>query len=183
MAKFSGFEKNRPETLEFCQNRRIWAVWGAKMAKFSGFEKTGLKPLNFIRIAEFELFGEPKWLNLAVLKKTGLNLAVLKKQAWNPWILSESQNLSCLGLAVLKKTGLKPLNFIKIAEFELFGEPKMLNLAVLKKNRPEALEFYQNRRIWGAKMAKFSGFEKKQAWNPWILSESENLRCLGSQNG
>ena len=71
------------------------------MAKFSGFEKTGLKPLNFIRIAEFELFGEPKWLNLAVLKKTGLkplnfiriaefelfgepkwlNLAVWKKQA------------------------------------------------------------------------------------------------------
>ena len=39
------------------------------MAKFSGFEKTALKPLNFIRIAEFELFGEPKWLNLAVLKK------------------------------------------------------------------------------------------------------------------
>ena len=39
------------------------------MAKFSGFEKTGLKPLNFIRIAEFELFGEPKWLNLAVLKQ------------------------------------------------------------------------------------------------------------------
>ena len=38
------------------------------MAKFSGFEKTGRKPLNFIRIAEFELFGEPKWLNLAVLK-------------------------------------------------------------------------------------------------------------------
>ena len=33
------------------------------MAKFSGFEKTGLKPLSFIRIAEFELFGEPKWLN------------------------------------------------------------------------------------------------------------------------
>ena len=27
------------------------------MAKFSGFEKTGLKPLNFIRIAKFELFG------------------------------------------------------------------------------------------------------------------------------
>ena len=40
------------------------------MAKFTGFQKkTGLKPLNFIRIAEFELFGEPKWLNLAVLKK------------------------------------------------------------------------------------------------------------------
>ena len=43
------------------------------MAKFSGFEKTGLKPLSFIRIAEFELFGEPKWLNLAVLKKQAGN--------------------------------------------------------------------------------------------------------------
>ena len=37
MAKFNGFE-SRPETLEFYQNRRIWAVWGAKMAKFNGFE-------------------------------------------------------------------------------------------------------------------------------------------------
>ena len=43
------------------------------MAKFSGFETTGLKPLNFIRIAEFELFGEPKWLNSAVLKKQAGN--------------------------------------------------------------------------------------------------------------
>ena len=37
MAKFHGFE-SRPETLEFYQNRRILAVWGAKMAKFHGFE-------------------------------------------------------------------------------------------------------------------------------------------------
>ena len=66
------------------------------MAKFSGFEKTGLKPLSFIRIAEFELFGEPKWLNSGFFLKPlnfiriefelfgepkWLNLAVLKKQA------------------------------------------------------------------------------------------------------
>ena len=48
------------------------------MAKFSGFEKTGLKPLNFIRIAEFELFGEPKWLNLTALSPPQANLRFLK---------------------------------------------------------------------------------------------------------
>ena len=43
------------------------------MAKFSGFEKTGLKPLNFIRIAEFELFGKPKWLTkFSGFEKIGL---------------------------------------------------------------------------------------------------------------
>ena len=65
MAKFSGFEKTGLKPLNFIRIAEF-ELFGEK---FSSFEKTGLKPLNFIRIAEFELFGEPKWLNLAVLKK------------------------------------------------------------------------------------------------------------------
>ena len=51
MAKFNGFE-SRPETLEFYQNRRIWAVWGAKVAKFNGFESSPVKSKIFEEPAE-----------------------------------------------------------------------------------------------------------------------------------
>ena len=37
------------------------------MAKFNGFESSVPEPFNFSRIAKFEPFGAPKWLNLTVL--------------------------------------------------------------------------------------------------------------------
>ena len=137
MAKFSGFEKKRPETLEFYQNRKIWVVWEAKMAKFSGFMRFWKKnrPETFEFYQNRRIWAvqgfyqnrriwavwEPKWLNLAVLKKTGL-----KPRIWAVW------------------------------------EAKMARFSGFEKNRPETLEFYQNRRIWavwGAKVAKFNGSE------------------------
>ena len=126
----------------------------------------GLKPLNFIRIVEFELFGTPKWLKLTVLNPGLKPLNFIK--------IAESKLFGApkwLNFTVLNP-GLKPLNFIKITEFELFGAPKWLNLT---ESRPETLQSYQNRRIWavwGAKMAKVNGFESR----PETLEFYQNRR-------
>ena len=158
---------------------------------------------NFLRIAKFELFGAPKWLNLPVLN-LGLSLQLSQnRKIWAVWgtkvakftsfesrpepsIFSESQNLSCLGRQSgqiyrfwIQAWG---FNFLRIAKFELFGAPKWLNLLVL--NLDLSLQFSQNRKIWavwGANVAKFTGFESRP--EPSIFSESQNLSCLGHQSG
>ena len=152
------------------------------------------EPLNFLRIAKFEPFGVPKskfngfesspawnhWIfqNHQIWTIWGAKVAKSNGVFWilpclNPWIFSESPNLSHLGcqsalnLTVLNHPLPEPLNFLRIAKFEPFGVPKCAKFNSFESSPAWTFEFSQNRQIWaiwGAKVAKFNGFESSPAW-------------------
>ena len=74
------------------------------MAKFHGFESRP-ETLNFIKIAEFELFGAPKWLNFTVLNPGLKPLNFIKIVEFERFGASKWLNFTVLN------PGLKPLNF------------------------------------------------------------------------
>ena len=153
VAKFNGFESSPAWTFEFFQNHQIWAIWVAKVAKFNGFESPLPEPLNFFKIAKFEPFGLPKWLNLTVLNPLPEPLIFFKITKFEPFGLPKWLNLT-----VLNPPLPEPLNFFKITKFEPFGVPKRLNLTVLKQNAA-TLGLSQRRKssaFWGAKLPSVS---------------------------
>ena len=111
---------------------QIWWFW--KINNFGDVFKTvlnpGLKPLNFIKIAEFELFGAPKWLNLTVLNPGLKPLNFIRIAEFELFGAPKRRNWAVLN------PGLKPLNFIWMG-------PMWLNLTALSPPRSN-LRFLKN---------------------------------------
>ena len=132
------------------------------MAKFHGFESSPAWTLDFFRIAKFEPFGVPKWLNLTVLNPP----------LPEPLNFSKSPNLSHLGWP----NGW----FFKITKFEPFG---VWGAKVAKFSGFESIawtiEFFEicKSAIWGAKVAKFNGFESSPAWTPEFFKITKFEPC------
>ena len=100
----------------------------------------------------------------------GPNLTVLNHPLPEPLNFLRIAKFEPFGVPKSKFNGFESspawtIEFFKITKFEPFGAPKWLNLTVLNPPLPEPLNFIRIIwAIWGAKVAKFDGFESSPAW-------------------